>query len=133
MASISDQINAAKDVLKETLPSPPDLDAQVTPDNLKQRLEWGEPALTIVDVRDRDVFNELRIQGAINMPQAELAQMAQGALARDRDIFVYGADDAHTTAAARTLRGLGFTRVAEIVGGLMVWAAINGPTEGRAA
>jgi rhodanese-related sulfurtransferase len=39
---------------------------------LKERLDWGEPALTIIDVRDRDAFNISHICGAISLPLNEL-------------------------------------------------------------
>jgi rhodanese-related sulfurtransferase len=36
--------------------------------DLKLRLEWGHPALTIIDVRDRHTYNQGHISGAIPIP-----------------------------------------------------------------
>jgi rhodanese-related sulfurtransferase len=47
---------------------------------LKNRLDWGEPALTIIDVRDQSAFNASHIMGAIAMPIAELVSRAQASL-----------------------------------------------------
>jgi rhodanese-related sulfurtransferase len=39
---------------------------------LKKRLDWGEPALTIIDVRDREAFNTSHITGAVSLPLSQL-------------------------------------------------------------
>jgi len=36
--------------------------------DLKSRLDWGEPALTIIDIRDRSLFNESHIMGPFPCP-----------------------------------------------------------------
>ena len=123
----------AKDALPEVTPTP---DPQKTPKSsakdLKDRLEWGEPGLTIIDVRDRDAFNDERIMGAISMPMEEdLAEKAKETLESRREIYVYGEED-QTAQAASSLREAGFEAVSEIDGGLEAWKAIDGSTEGRA-
>ncbi|WP_035984348.1 rhodanese-like domain-containing protein [Leptolyngbya sp. KIOST-1] len=85
---------------------------------LRQRLTWGEPALTIVDVRDRDAFNHGHIMGAIAMPLGELVARAQANLELIRDIYVYGETDAQTAVAANQLRTAGYQNIAELIGGL---------------
>jgi rhodanese-related sulfurtransferase len=96
---------------------------------LKQRLDWGEPALTIVDVRDRNAFNHSRIMGAISMPLDRLATAAPASFEGDRDIYVYGANDEETAAAFSLLQEMGFKNVAKLVGGLEAWQAANYPIE----
>lgn len=112
---------------------PPDLHPQAAPQELKARLDWGEPALTIIDVRDRSQFNQQRIMGAISMPVESLVAAAQAALELKRDIYVYGSQDSDTANAANALREQGYERVAELQGGLQGWIAIAGPVEGRAS
>ncbi|MGB3757808.1 MAG: rhodanese-like domain-containing protein [Rivularia sp. (in: cyanobacteria)] len=97
---------------------------------LKSRLEWGEPAFTIVDVRDRPTYNDGHIMGAVSMSMDGLGDAAAESLAKTRDIYVYGASDADTTQAAQALRTKGFENVSELKGGLAAWKAIGGPTEG---
>ncbi|BAY82275.1 hypothetical protein NIES267_17540 [Calothrix parasitica NIES-267] len=97
---------------------------------LKSRLEWGEPAFTIIDVRDRQTYNEGHIMGALPMIMDGLGDAAAKSLAKSRDIYVYGASDNDTTKAAQTLRNSGFKNVSELKGGLAAWKAIGGPTEG---
>ena len=115
--------------LNSIIPDQPAIDPQSKVHQLKQRLEWGEPAFTILDVRDRQNFNDGHIMGAMAMPTSELVERAKS-LAPTRDIYVYGATDEETAQAAQQLRSAGFEHVSELQGGLPAWKAIGGPTEG---
>uniref|UniRef100_UPI0001BE65F2 Alr3790 protein n=1 Tax=Nostoc sp. (strain PCC 7120 / SAG 25.82 / UTEX 2576) TaxID=103690 RepID=UPI0001BE65F2 len=97
---------------------------------LKSRLEWGEPAFTILDVRDRSTYNDGHIMGAMAMPIEDLVDRASSSLEKSRDIYVYGAGDEQTSQAVNLLRSAGFEHVSELKGGLAAWKAIGGPTEG---
>lgn len=125
-------IQTAKDNLPNVTPPIPGLHAQVSAQELKSRLQWGEPGLTIIDVRDRGSFNECHIMGAMPMPMDTLVDRSQNQLERDRDIYIYGSDDNQAAQAANALRQAGFRRVAEIKGGLNAWTEIAAPMEGPA-
>ncbi len=101
--------------------------------DLKTSLEWGQPAFTIIDVRDRSTYNHSRITGAISIPLNDLESRAQTSLHRERQIYLYGENDSQSALAVRTLQYLGFTAVAELTGGLQAWKTIGGATEGVAA
>lgn len=130
MAEFSEQIDAAKSAVTEPVPTPPDLKNEATPQGLQERLKWGEPALTIIDVRDRSEFNQERIMGAVPMPMATLKESAEANLESNRDIYIYGQDNEQTALAAEQLRNAGFTQVAQLKGGLPAWKATGGATEG---
>lgn len=130
--SIQDSIENAKNKMPEVTPTPPGLHKQATANELKSRLLWGEPALTIVDVRDRESFNACRIMGAVPMPMDGLVDSARNQLESNRDIYVYGANDEQAAQAADMLRQAGYRSVAELKGGLDEWMAIAGQTEGTA-
>jgi rhodanese-related sulfurtransferase len=98
-------------------------------DSLKNRLDWGEPALTIVDVRERSAFTMSHIMGAIAMPFDELVNRAQASLEFIRDIYVYGETEEQTAEAATKLRAAGYQHVAELVGGLAAWKRAEYPVE----
>src|SRR5919202_3201447 len=105
-----DKLSEAKDKLSESMPTPP---SQQTPQSsaqaLKQRLEWGEVAFTILDVRDRAAFNASRILGAMTMPLEDgLVERATSSLEPKREIYVYGEGDEQTAQAAAQLRQAGF-------------------------
>lgn len=112
------------------IPPQPPIEAQSDVHTLKSRLEWGEPAFTILDVRDRNTFNEGHIMGAMPMPIDELVQRAVPSLDKSRDIYIYGASEEETAQAAQQLRSNGFEHVSQLKGGLAAWKAIGGPTEG---
>lgn len=116
-------------MFKKFLPIPPPLQPKSRPYELKTRLDWGEPALTIIDVRDRASFHSSHIQGAVSMPQPELVSLASGSLVLDRDIYIYSDTDEETAVAAQELRQAGFSKVSELRGGLAAWKAFGYPVE----
>lgn len=130
MKTIPDQIGEIKDKLPDLTPTPPGLKAQASSHDLKSRLDWGEPGLTIVDVRDRESFNNSHITGALPMPMDELVERAQSSLETIRDIYIYGESDEQTAEAANLLRNAGFRQVAELKGGIPAWKQIDGPIDG---
>jgi rhodanese-related sulfurtransferase len=110
-------------------PVPSPLQAKSRVHDLKARLDWGEPALTILDVRDRAQFNISHIRGAVSMPSACLAENAIGSLNFGRDLYVYGETDDETLEAVTKLREMGFLKVSELRGGLAAWKAVGYPVE----
>lgn len=127
---MSEAILSAKEKLPNITPTPSKMKPQSTAHDLKSRLEWGEPAFTILDVRDRDTFNNGHIMGAMPMPVDELADRAGSAIDVNRDVYVYADSDEQTSQAASTLRQAGFSAVSELQGGFAAWKAAGGPTEG---
>lgn len=121
---------AVNNVVGDVIPSQPPIDPQSDVHVLKSRLEWGEPAFTILDVRDRMTYNDGHIMGSMPMPIDELVDRATPSLAKSRDIYVYGANDEETNQAAQALRSAGFEHVSALKGGLAAWKAVGGPTEG---
>ncbi|MBE9170334.1 rhodanese-like domain-containing protein [Pleurocapsales cyanobacterium LEGE 06147] len=122
----------AKDKLTEVLPNPPSQQTPVSSAQaLKKRLDWGEPALTIVDARDREAFLEEHITGAIPMFGEDTSARLIDTLSPNREIYVYSDNDEQTAEAAEQLREAGFESMSQLRGGLAGWKAISGPTEGR--
>lgn len=130
MKTIPDQIADIKEKLPDLTPTPPGLKAQASSHDLKDRLDWGEPGLTIIDVRDFESFTKSHITGALPMPMDELVERAKSSLETVRDIYIYGETDEQTAEAAGLLRQAGFTKVAELKGGIPAWKAIEGPIDG---
>ncbi|MEM9163998.1 MAG: rhodanese-like domain-containing protein [Cyanobacteria bacterium P01_F01_bin.4] len=97
--------------------------------DLKTRLDWGEPALTIIDIRDRTAFNAQRITGAISMPFRELVERAKQAIPTQRDIYVYGTTDTEAADAVTLLKQAGYRNVAQLRGGVAAWRAVGFPVE----
>ncbi|MGD1857806.1 MAG: rhodanese-like domain-containing protein [Leptolyngbyaceae cyanobacterium] len=131
MSGIIDAVDAVQEIAAEVSPAPATFENVASPIDLKSRLDWGEPALTIIDVRDRESFNNERIMGAISIPMDELTTRAAQLLEMDRDIYVYGNNNKDTEGAAIQMVEAGFERIAAIKGGLPAWKAIGGAVEGR--
>jgi rhodanese-related sulfurtransferase len=115
------------------IPIPAPLKANSRVQDLKKRLDWGEPALTIIDVRSRGSFNASHITGAVLIPLGQLVEQALVNLELVRDIYVYGSSDEETALAAAVLKDAGYQNVAELLGGLAAWKAAGYPFEGNAA
>ena len=115
------------------IPTPPPFKAKSLVFELKSRLDWGEPALTIIDARDRTEFNFRHILGAIPMPVSELVNRAKSSLENSRDIYIYGETDEETAIAASLLRDAGFQNVSELRGGVAAWRALDYPVSSSQA
>ncbi len=115
--------------IRNFIPHPQQIQDKSRAYELKERLDWGEPALTIVDSRDRQSFQESHISGAIVMPPEELVARALETLELERDIYIYRDTDEETAIAAAELRAVGYTHVSEIRGGLAAWKAFGYPVE----
>jgi rhodanese-related sulfurtransferase len=111
------------------IPTPPPLRARSLVYELKTRLDWGNPALTIIDARDRVLFNTSHIMGAISMPLPVLVDRALTSLSLNRDLYVYGDTDEETAEAATLLRRAGYRNVSELRGGAAAWKAVGFPVE----
>ena len=129
MANLHDMIEGVQDALGNLTPTPVVLQEESTAYDLKTRLEWGQPALSIVDIREHEAFNRGRITGAMSMPMEQLAEM-KSALEPQHDIYLYGDSDEQAHTAAQLLRAAGFEAVTHVLGGLDAWHQIGGPTEG---
>ena len=111
------------------IPIPDPLKAESGAIDLKLRLDWGEPALTIIDARDRNAFKALHIPGAISMPAKEVVGQALSSLELERDIYIYTDANDETAVVASQLRAAGFKNVAELKGGVAAWQAFGYPLD----
>lgn len=110
-------------------PKPRPMQAQSRVYDLKARLDWGEPALTIIDARDRVAFNESHVMGAISIPADELVSRATESLELDRDLYIYGNTDEEASEFAEQLRAAGYQQVSVLRGGAAAWKAAGFPVE----
>ena len=133
MSEINNAVDAVQELAAEATPTPVTFDRISSAKDIKARLDWGEPALTIIDVRDRESFNEERITGAISCPLSEFSEQMDSSLGMTRDIYLYGNSQDDAVQAAQQLDERGYKKVAVIQGGLSAWKAAKGPTEGRKA
>lgn len=111
------------------IPTPSPLRPRSRVYDLKERLDWGEPALTIIDTRTRDSFNESHVMGAISMPASSLLQQALASLNLERDLYVYADTDEEAAVVVQQLRRAGYKNVSILRGGVAAWKAAGFPVE----
>lgn len=82
----------------------------------------GLDDIVLLDVREPDAFREGHIAGALNLPRGRLEMQVDRQLPDpSRRIVVCCENGEISILAAATLRGLGFSSVAALTGGLTTW------------
>ncbi len=103
--------------------------ALITPEELKRRLELGQP-LAILDLRHPlDLLPDPRtIPGALRISPDEI-ERRHSEIPRDRDVVLYCTcpNEATSAQAAALLRQQGITRVCLLAGGFHAWRARGYP------
>ena len=117
-------------IFSNLIPTPEPIQNQSSVTSLKQRLDWGEPALTIIDVRPRVLFNITHIMGSISMPMDEPNNLTLASLELSRDIYIYAETNEQTAVAANKLRQAGYQNISELLGGLRAWEKAKYPIIG---
>ncbi|WP_218081945.1 SRPBCC family protein [Anthocerotibacter panamensis] len=110
----------------------------ITTQELRNRLDWGEIALTILDVRPLEAFRAGHIRGANTAPAEVVEERAYDLAGRveqgmDRQILVYSDRDGLSAQAATQLRAAGYTLVLDYVDGFSAWQEAGLPVETQAA
>jgi len=93
---------------------------EITPQELKQRLDGG-PGPLLLDVRQDWETKLCRLPNALHIPIEEIEVCVEELNPQD-DIIVYCHQGVRSAAVVEYLRGLGFTNVRNLMGGLDYWA-----------
>jgi molybdopterin/thiamine biosynthesis adenylyltransferase/rhodanese-related sulfurtransferase len=102
---------------------------EVDPPRAAALLDTAE-APTLIDVRERDEWEEGKIPGAIHVPRGNLESRIEAAVAdRDTPILLYCAAGSRSAFAAKTLGELGYTNVTSLAGGYTEWKRAGFPWE----
>ena len=102
--------------LDEAAQGPPPPDFHITSEDVKKRIDRGE-SLTLVDVREPQEFEIVRLPGAILMPLGDLERRLPE-LDPARELIVYCHRGVRSVRAVAYMRHLGFTRARNLVGGI---------------
>jgi len=108
--------------------NPPDSVPEITPTELKARLDAGDTPL-LLDVREpfEAQIADLPDRGQARIPMAELTRRLDE-LDRDRELVVYCRSGARSARAASFLAQSGFPRVLNLQGGILGWRAEVDPS-----
>ena len=96
-----------------------------------------ESNVTIVDVRETDEVRKTgKLKGAVHVPRAFLEFKAdpqspthERAISPDRQLVLYCASGNRSALAAKTLKRMGFDKVAHVAGGFGALKEAGGPSE----
>jgi rhodanese-related sulfurtransferase len=101
----------------------------ITREELLEKMRNKE-AFALVDVLTKESYAHNHIEGAVNLPVGELAELAPTRLPdKNQEIICYCAsfDCQASTSAGRILEKLGYTNVLDYKGGLKDWRAAGYP------
>jgi rhodanese-related sulfurtransferase len=99
--------------------------SEISPQDLKARLDRGEPPL-LLDVRQDWETKLCRLPNAVHIPIEEI-ELRTEELSPDDSIVVYCHQGVRSAAVAEYLRSLGFKDVRNLSGGLDLWARTIDP------
>lgn len=91
-------------------------------EEVRRRVALAEPGIVLLDVREREAFEQGHIAGAIHIPRGQLELCVNEHLSDPtRRIVVYCEYGRVSTLATATLREIGFTRAVALDGGMDSW------------
>jgi glyoxylase-like metal-dependent hydrolase (beta-lactamase superfamily II) len=97
---------------------------------LKERIEARDPDLIVIDVREKDAYEEGHIPGARLLPRGQLELRVNQELPDPtRRILACCEFGRISTLAAATLRAMGFQRAVALDGGMKAWREGGYPIE----
>ena len=101
--------------------------AQIEPQQLVKQIE-NEKLLIIIDVRTEDEYTLGHIKGAINIPYNQLITYQDKITAyKDQQVILYCRSGRRADIAATTLQELGFTKLIDLKGHMILWEKLRYP------
>ena len=102
-------------------------------DEVKRYIESNANNLIILDVREKDAYQENHIPGAINIPRGQLELRINEVLPDPTQrILVYCELGKISTLAAAMLQDMGYRRAIALDGGIRMWKEVKYPLESAA-
>ena len=97
--------------------------AEVTPAELKQRLDQGEN-ITILDVREPFEWEIANLEnvGARLIPMGQVAERAGAELDPDAEIVVHCRSGSRSARVVKALQEAGYSKVSNLKGGIRAWS-----------
>ena len=106
-----------RDLLQQTRAAIDEVDAKRA-----EELLHGDDAPALIDVREREEWDEGHIPGAIHIPRGHLeSRIEQAVPDRTRPVVVYCASGNRSVFATKTLEELGYEDVSSLAGGFADW------------
>jgi len=104
--------------------------AFMTMEELRRRIESGEPGIAILDIREADAYAAGHIPGAIHLPRGQLEIRADDVFPDPTvRVLAYCEFGKISTIAAATMRTMGFSGAVALDGGMRSWREAGYPIE----
>ncbi|ABM02713.1 Rhodanese domain protein [Psychromonas ingrahamii 37] len=101
--------------------------SHIEPQQLIKQIQ-NEKLLVILDVRTENEYTQGHIQGAINIPYDQLRKEQDKIIAyKDQQVILYCHSGRRADMAARTLQALGFTKLIDLTGHMVLWEQLQYP------
>jgi rhodanese-related sulfurtransferase len=94
---------------------------EITPSELKQRMEAGEP-LRLIDVREPFEFEQARLEGAELIPMRTVPQALDSLLAETAPVVILCHHGMRSLQIVEWLRNQGVARCQSLAGGIDRWS-----------
>ncbi|HZP48706.1 MAG TPA: molybdopterin-synthase adenylyltransferase MoeB [Vicinamibacterales bacterium] len=120
-------VKPAADQASATSHQPPATNMEITPTELKQRLDRGDK-LQIIDVREPHEYQINRIPGSTLIPLGDIPKRANE-LDPDAELVMQCKSGVRSGKAADFLRSQGFKHVLNLKGGILAWIDQVDPTQ----
>jgi glyoxylase-like metal-dependent hydrolase (beta-lactamase superfamily II) len=105
----------------------------MTMDELRRRIDSGDPGIAILDVREADAYAAGHVPGAIHLPRGQLELRADTVFPDPTvRILAYCEFGKISTIAAATLRSMGFRGAIALDGGIRAWKDAGHPIASEA-
>lgn len=97
---------------------------------LKSKMDL-QPNLFLIDVRELDEWQELRIPGALHIPKDEIRlKIEEHIKDKTQAIYLHCRGGVRSLYAAQCLLDIGYEEIYSVDGGIMEWAMFGYPVEG---
>jgi sulfur-carrier protein adenylyltransferase/sulfurtransferase len=115
-----------RDLLQQVKGEIEEVDSTQALDSLRD----SERGCVIVDVREREEWDEGHLPGAVHVPRGHLESRIESAAPdKSRPVLVYCASGNRSAFAAKTLEELGYDQVVSLAGGFTDWKRNGNPFE----
>lgn len=101
------------------------LEETVSPAQAQQHMSGGA---LIIDVREQDEWDETHVAGTRLIPLDQVAERT-AEIPRDRDVILICRSGRRSGIAQKQLFALGYTRIANLAGGILAWEEAALPIE----
>lgn len=119
---------ASREIMRRARKQVPEWSPAQVQAALAQQRENGQQEIVLVDVREKNEWNEGYIPGAIHVPRGFLElQIEEAVPDKDKTVVLYCAGGVRSLIAGKTLQEMGYQNVVSMSGGYGFWKGSGRP------